>query len=134
MRPSLQSTDPSATLRNLSLIRAALVFGVSAFGVVIWVVHQKSLFPAQPPDPILGYAQIGVAIAALAFALITRARVPQATEVSTLASRLLICWAVGEGAALFGGVVFLLGGDLRPYLIGLVAMFSVLALTPIPRR
>jgi hypothetical protein len=134
MRTAPQPVDQAGALRSLVLIRAALIGGVLMFGGVIWFLHRENRFPTQPADPTFVYLQIAAAIGAVVFALAWRARLAATSDAMILMSRLLICWAVGEGAGLFGAVVFLISGELRPYLIGLIAMFIVYGLTPIRRR
>jgi hypothetical protein len=119
---------------QLPILRAALVVGVLMFGVVIVLVHRNNAFPTNPQPPELVYAQLAASIGAVVVALVMRQRIVAESNEQTQAARLIACWAVGEGAALFGGVLFMIGGDVRPYLIGLMAMAIVLARLPLPRR
>lgn len=115
------------------LIRAGLWFGVLAFGVVIWFVHRAGTFPVSQPQTSLQYAQAALSVAAVLFALTRRRRVLEAPDLATRAALTISFWAVGEGAALLGGVIYLLSNDARSYGLGLLAMLTVFVLVPLPR-
>jgi len=48
-------------------------------------------------------------------------------------AKVLILWAVGEGAALFGGVLYLLTNEPQWYGLGLLAMLTNFVLVPARR-
>jgi hypothetical protein len=118
----------------LLIMRAAFVSGVLMFGAVIWFLHQNHSFPTRPQPPALAYAQIALSIGAVIFAFVSRGRIAREPNEEIRDAQLLIRWALGQGAALMGGVVFLLSGDVQPYLIGVLAMFISFALLPIRQR
>ena len=115
----------------VQLIRLALITGVLMFGAVILFVHrQPSWKPGVLPSAI-GYALLAYAIVAVLVARAMRGRVLREPEPQRRASLLLIGWAVGEGAALLGAVIFFVTGQGQWYLLGLLAMLTVFAFLPI---
>ena len=116
------------------LIRAALWCGVLAFGAVIWFVHQRGLFPTKPQPTAMIAAQAALSVLAVVVALATRGRAINGPDLASRASSTIQLWAIGEGAALFGGVIFLLSGDAQWYGLGLLSMLTVFVLVPLPRQ
>jgi len=115
----------------VQLIRLALITGVLMFGAVMLFVHrQPSWKPGVLPSAI-GYALLAYAIVAVLVARAMRGRVLREPEPQRRASLLLIGWAVGEGAALLGAVIFFVTGQGQWYLLGLLAMLTVFAFLPI---
>jgi len=115
----------------VQLIRLALITGVLMFGAVILFVHrQPSWKPGVLPSAI-GYALLAYAIVAVLVARAMRGRVLREPDPQRRASLLLIGWAVGEGAALLGAVIFFVTGQGQWYLLGLLAMLTVFAFLPI---
>jgi len=120
-----------ASPQPVQLIRLALITGVLMFGAVILFVHrQPSWKPGVLPSAI-GYALLAYAIVAVLVARAMRGRVLREPEPQRRASLLLIGWAVGEGAALLGAVIFFVTGQGQWYLLGLLAMLTVFAFLPI---
>jgi Na+-transporting NADH:ubiquinone oxidoreductase subunit NqrE len=115
------------------VIRIAMAVGVATFIVVAGVLQGKGQL-AVPPAATLAklktamYVAVGVA-AAIVMAL--RVRIESATPAMRRALA-VVAWAVGEFAALFGGVVFLVGGDWRLVLPGALVFAMSLAVVPIP--
>jgi hypothetical protein len=115
----------------VQLIRLALIAGVLMFGAVALFVHrQPSWKPGMVPSAI-GYALLAYAIVAVSIARAMRGRVLREPDPQRRASLLIIGWAVGEGAALFGAVIFFVTGQGQWYLLGLLAMLGVFAFLPI---
>ncbi len=123
-----QQLNPSA------VIRAALWLGVLAFGAVIWFVHQRGLFPTKPQPAAMMAAQAALCVLAVVIAFARRGRAISAPDLPTRATSTIQLWAIGEGAALFGGVIFLLSGDAQWYGLGLLSMLTVFVLVPLPRQ
>jgi len=120
-----------ASPQPVQLIRLALITGVLMFGAVMLFVHrQPSWKPGVLPSAI-GYALLAYAIVAVLVARAMRGRVLREPEPQRRASLLLIGWAVGEGAALLGAVIFFVTGQGQWYLLGLLAMLTVFAFLPI---
>lgn len=127
----------AAPVRNpIIAIRAALLAGVLLFGAVCWfVVRQRGGGPMPGVDtsafsvlrvmvPVLGFAALSVAIA-------IRVVIARTREEARRNSLRIIAWAVGEAAALAGGVYFLELGDPRLYLIGATAMLATFIVVPL---
>jgi hypothetical protein len=126
---------PSSTAQ-LSIIRVAMLAGVLMFGgVVLWLRRGGSAADVEPS--VIGHVRVlaavwlAVSVSGLAalFALTSR-------EVNEGRRRTLsiIAWALGEGAALAGGVVFLVAGDARWYLGGVFVLLLAFILFPARRR
>ena len=84
----------------LGLIGIALWLGVLAFGVVVWFVHRAGTFPIRPAQTPLTYAQLGVCVLAVVFALAMRGGIRRMDDGPERNSKILSVWACGEGAAL----------------------------------
>jgi Na+-transporting NADH:ubiquinone oxidoreductase subunit NqrE len=115
------------------VIRIAMAVGVATFIVVAGVLHGKGQLTAPPAATLSKlktamYVAVGVA-AAIVMAL--RLRIESASPAMRRALA-VVAWAVGEFAALFGGVVFLVGGDWRLVLPGALVFAMSLAVVPIP--
>ena len=115
----------------VQLIRLALIAGVLMFGAVTLFVHRQPTWtPGMLPSAV-GYALLAYAIIAVAIARAMRGRVLREADPGRRASLLITGWAVGEVAGLFGAVIFFLTGQGQWYLLGLLAMLTVLAFLPI---
>ena len=119
----------------LAVIRIAMLVGVLLFGAVIWFLQGRPGW--APPTPaslptlrVAVFAAWGLAAVVL-LALRVRAARPGGAARGTLS---LVAWAVGEGAALMGGVYYFLSGDARWFLGGLFVMLASFLLFPVPRR
>ena len=117
----------------LALIGTALWLGVLAFGVVVLFVHRAGTFPIRPAQAPLAYAQLGVCVLAVVFALAMRGAIRGMDEGPERNSKILSVWACGEGAALFGGVLFLLSNEAQWYGVGLLSMLTTWVLVPLRR-
>jgi ABC-type Mn2+/Zn2+ transport system permease subunit len=71
-------------------------------------------------------------VVAVLLLLVLRARLARLTE-SAGRSVLIIAWAIGEAAALFGGVYYFLSGEPQWFIIGLFLMLASFILFPIRR-
>jgi hypothetical protein len=106
----------------IHIIRYALIAGVLLFGAVILFVHSLPNWkPAALPSAV-GYAQAACAVFGVLFARAMRGRVAAESDLQRRVSLLVTGWAVGEGAALFGGAIFFITGQSQWYLLGLLGM------------
>ena len=130
--PARQPPSADATL---ALIRISLLLGVLLFGAVSWFVHRNPSWRPSDADalPVLRRVMLAVWVLAVAALLAVRPRLERLTG-GARRSTLVIAWAIGEGAALFGGVYFYLSGDALSFLGGLVVMMAALLLFPIRRE
>ena len=119
----------------LALIRISLLLGVLLLGAVSWFLHRDP--SRQPNDPgslvALQRVMVGVWVLAIVTLLALRPRLSRLTG-QARRSFLLVMWALGEGAALIGGVHYYLSGDARSFLGGLVVMLGAFLLFPIRRE
>jgi hypothetical protein len=124
-------TPPVSTL---AITRIALLMGVLAFGGITYVVQRNETWTAAEPELLgtLRIAMLATWVVAVVLLLVLRARLATLTEVAGR-SMLLIAWAVGEGAALFGGVYYFLSGDATWFIIGLFIMLASFILFPLRR-
>ena len=117
----------------LPLIGIALWLGAVAFGGVVWFIHRAGTFPVRAPQAPLTYAQLGVSVAAVVLALALRGDIRRMDDGPERRSKILSVWACGNGAALFGAVLFLLSNETQSYALGLLAMLTTFVLVPLRR-
>ncbi|MBW7932791.1 MAG: hypothetical protein H3C62_04095 [Gemmatimonadaceae bacterium] len=103
---------PLAADKQLLVIRVAMTAGVVTFLVVAWIVSSRSAAPMLTPDRVrilttVMYAAVGLAAAGIMALRLRLASVSPAMRRSLS----VVAWAVGEFAAIFGGVLLLLTGD-----------------------
>jgi hypothetical protein len=123
---------PQTSAATLFIIRLSLVAGVAMFGAATWFLYSRGRQPAGP-DATLDWLVIGVwAVAAVGLMLLSRRyrAAPRRTDRVSLA---IIGWALGEMAAMFGGVHYFLTGSALRYGYGLLIFCISLMLFPIPR-
>jgi hypothetical protein len=124
----------NALIAPLVLIRLALAGGVFLFGAVGWFVHHRPGWTSAPSLPAaIRYLQVALAVSAVFAALVLRGRVANEPDPAKQNSLLITGWAIGESAALLGGVIFFLTPEWQWYALGLVAMFASFRLLPIRR-
>ena len=117
---------------TMAIIRISLLMGVLLFGAVSWFLHRDPSRERADPESLAALRRAMLAVWVLAIAAILALR-PRLGRVTGEARRsfLLIVWAIGEGAALIGGVHYFLGGDPLSFLGGLVVMLGAFLLFPI---
>lgn len=126
-RPIPPGTKP------LFLIRVAMTTGVIVFVLVGWYVssNRTELF-GSPADlrrlTTVMYTSVGLAAAAI---MALRLRIAS-VELQAQRALSVVAWAVGEFAALFGGVMLFITGDWRPALPGALVFALALAAVRIP--
>jgi hypothetical protein len=74
-----------------------------------------------------------VSVLAVAFALAMRGGIRRMDDGPERNSKVISVWACGEGAALFGGVLFLLSNEAQWYAVGLLSMLTTYVLVPLRR-
>jgi hypothetical protein len=126
---------PSATdvsPRTLHIIRAALFAGIAVFGVVIWRFLPRSSFGTV--EPALASILTWTFYALCAFAIIgtvyLRAASNRAVGFAARASITIAAWALTEGVALFGGILWILTGRPTAFFVG--AALFVISATAVP--
>lgn len=124
---------PSA--RVLFLIRLAMAVGVVTFILVAWFLRTRAdTMPSVPTDTLATLTTVMYTAVTLAAAvvLLIRLRLADATP-DARRSLSIAGWAVGEFAAIFGGVLFLLAGAWPLVLPGALVFALSLAAIPLPR-
>jgi hypothetical protein len=118
------------------MIRLAMLAGVLIFGGVVW--WQRREGGGSVPDAAfaknlrtLAIVWIAVAVTGIAalFAFVSRQLPEERRRMFSI-----LAWALGEGAALAGGVVYLLAGDARWYLAGVFVLLVAFIVFPARRR
>lgn len=124
------SGRPQLTAPKLRIIRYAMLVMLLGFGAFAYYQPQT---PAPGDDQanlgmlrLVGFALCAGALVAIAVMRGVRAKAEPAAR-PTFA---LVGSAVGEGAALFGAVYMLLGGDPLPYGIGILIFLASWTLLP----
>ncbi|MHB0962124.1 MAG: hypothetical protein ACYC5V_02820 [Gemmatimonadaceae bacterium] len=124
---------PAPSAKVFFLIRLAMTVGVITFIAIAWFIQGRGEVPVRPVSTLTAlttamYTAVGIA-AAVVMAL--RLRIASA-EPAMRRSLSVVAWAVGEFAALFGGVMVFLTGDLRLALPGALVFALALAAVRIP--
>jgi hypothetical protein len=127
--------DPltSAHRARLGAIRLAMLAGVLVFGAVVWFMRRNGSAPAATSTAILetiSYAAIGIGLVGIVVLWRVLARATTAGKYANIA---VMGWALGELAALGGGVHFFLTGDPTRYVIGVMVMLMSFVLIPLRR-
>ena len=115
---------PAAGL--LRVIRASLLLTVSAVAVAAVLTHD-----ADPLEAAFAWVGGAMAAGAVLVALVLRPRAERPPR-GAAATLTILGWAVGEGAALLGWILHLMGAPLAWAFPGTAAFLVVLALLPIP--
>ncbi len=129
-----QRPTPDPAVKNLAIVRIAILAGILAFGGVIWFVQRDpSWTPTTPQFPVQPIA-MGLWAAAIAGVIGLRAAWGRTTDVKRRVHFSIMAIAVAEAPALYGAVVYFLSGDARLYLTGVFLMLTTLLLFPIARH
>ena len=125
---------PAPTAKTFFLIRATMVAGVVAFMAGLWVARGRGQAAVVPSASLatlttVMYTSVGLAAAAI---MLLRLRLASSTD-EMRRSLSVVGWAVGEFAALFGGVMFFLTGEWRLVFPGALVFAIALAAVPLPR-
>lgn len=121
---------------HLAVIRLAMLVGVLLFGGIIWFLRREGSVTPLDAGAAEGARLIAVvwlvgSIAGLVAMLALSNRNIAEARRRTLS---ILAWALGEGAALAGGVVYLMAGDARWYLGGLFVLLASFVLFPARAR
>ncbi len=124
---------PAPSAKVFFLIRLAMTVGVITFIAIAWFLQGRGEIPARSVSSLTAlttamYTAVGIAAAVI---MALRLRIASA-EPAMRRSLSVVAWAVGEFAALFGGVMVFLTGDLRLALPGALVFALALAAVRIP--
>lgn len=116
------------------VIRTALVTGVVLFGLIIWYLSGQRTMEAVGPDleRILQLAFGALALGGLGAVAAVRSAQSRASRLSQRGTLAIVAWAIGEGVALFGGVIYLLTTEPALYIVGLAVFLATLLMVPSP--
>jgi hypothetical protein len=121
--------------RSLFIIRTALMTGVFLFAAVAFFGPRFGVMPQADLNPMIGqlrYALWGAMAVAMVAALLLRSRV-ESVRPEKQGALLIIGWALGEMAALFGSAMYMAGGGSTLLSLGLMTFVFTLVILPIPR-
>ena len=123
-----QPVDPFA----LRIIRLALLGGVLVFGVAIaWMTGREGFTADASLGGVLRLAFLVLTLGTLA--ALTAVRTAQArADADRRGTFAIVGWALGESVALFGGVAWLLAGEMLLYLTGVGVLLVAFLLVPAP--
>jgi hypothetical protein len=125
-------------VRQVFLIRIALILGVTVFAALTVVQRTQGMIPdATDPEMLrtlqmIRYAGWAYSAFAVAWAFYFRTRVESAMTAPEIHKALIIGWAPSEGAALLGVVQYFLGAPFWAMAIGILSFAVALLLLPIP--
>lgn len=130
----MTANRPPSPATSLAIIRISLLVGVLLFGAVTYYVQRGEEWRPTPADDLstLRLVMLSTWVVAVALLLVLRVRLGGLAEPAAR-SMLIVAWAIGEGAALFGGVYYFLSGEPPWFIIGLFLMLSSFILFPIRR-
>jgi hypothetical protein len=128
----LPGNIPNAAV--LRIVRLALLASVLIFGFVALLVHRSGSGPIESPIDFGLIRMIFLAIfAAIAILLIVlRSTLERAPTYERRASLAIMAWALGESAAIMGGVFWFLSGSAGLYTIGLAVFLLGLVTIGVP--
>jgi hypothetical protein len=122
-----------ARTRTLGIIRMSFLAGVLLFGAVVWFLHRQpgyvvdgSMEPLRPVMPFVLLTFIAAIVA-------VRVYLSRITDELQLNNFRLIGWAIGEAAALCGGVFYFNTNDPRFFIMGLFVQLASFVVVPLRR-
>jgi hypothetical protein len=121
---------PPAKQRPASMqsIRLSLLIGVLMFGAVSLFIHRQPNWTAGTVPTAVVYAFVPYAILAVLVAAVLRGRVGREPDLPRRATLLLIGWAVGESAGLFGTIIYYVNNQAQWWALGILAMLASFAM------
>lgn len=118
-------------MNPMVIIRIAMLSGVLMFGAVVWFIRRSSTPDFDPAGlNTLLWGARAVWGASMAACLVLFLALRNARRVQQVRTLSLVGWAAGEAVPLMGGVIWLLTGNSRWYLLGVV--YLVLTLLAFP--
>jgi len=122
---------PGPRPTQLRVIRMALLGPVILFGGIVTVmVGNEPPRAPQMAQPLV-YVNMAYLIGAALGIMYFQRRHAAERDASRRTTFNIIAWAIGESAALFGAVHYLLVGSPIPYLVGLATMVASFVLVPV---
>jgi hypothetical protein len=116
--------------RTLALIRIALLVGVLVFGGIIWYFRRSgdTTYPVNPHGlRVAGQAVWGlVTLGTLGLFLAAGRATPERRSMYSV-----IAWALGEATAIYGGLFWMMLGDMQWYLYGVACLLLTYFIFPV---
>ncbi len=141
--PSHPSNSAATKRQSLILILTSLPLGVSLFAAIAYALRlgERSSSTAPLTEIWAVGTVVSLLLAFIIWGRLVRLHLPAAgfegdpepATLNQLQTGLIICMALVEGMALFGIIVYILGGGLLPAVTGVVMIWTVLFLLW-PRR
>jgi hypothetical protein len=124
-------------VKQLFIIRIALIMGVTMFAVLTVAMRQSGNLPEPDASTLeriayMRYGVWGLSAFAVVWALLWKGRAEAAMSEQGAASSMIIAWAPGEGTAILGVVTHFLGGPIATMAFGILAFIIVLLIARIP--
>ncbi|HEU4455755.1 MAG TPA: hypothetical protein VFR81_22010 [Longimicrobium sp.] len=123
-----------ATPMTLFIIRASFLTAVLVFGGITYYIHSQEPPPSTVDPDTLRWGVLGIwgAITLALVVLSTRYRRP--APYTQRVGMAIAGWALGEAAALVGGVDYFLTGIPDRYGVGVLIFVVALVMFPIPQE
>ncbi|HUF30546.1 MAG TPA: hypothetical protein VMM77_07750 [Gemmatimonadaceae bacterium] len=132
--PRMRASGSPPPASSLAVVRIALLMGVLMFGAVTYYIQRGANWEPAAPDVLNTLHVVVLVVLVLAVVLLLVLRMRPAPHGHTAGRPMLILpWAIGEAAALFGGVYYFLSGNAQWFIIGLFVMLASFILFPIRR-
>lgn len=116
--------------KTLALIRIALLVGVLAFGGIIWFIRRTGDAP-YTIDPhglrVAGQAVWGLMTLGTLGLFLAAGKAPPERR----ATFSVIAWALGEATAIYGGLFWMMLGDMQWYLYGVACLLLTYFIFPV---
>jgi hypothetical protein len=128
---------PRAAATQVLILRFAMLSGLLLFGAATWFTARQGRVASLEPERATLFAYIFAALAAGALAGMIAIRSRLANQIANsgtpkqAVSLYLIGYAMAEGAGLFGGVVWFLGGSPQLYIAGLLLLAAGFQVLPV---
>jgi uncharacterized membrane protein len=132
MPPTPYPDGPPALV--MRIIRIAIAFPVLAFAAISWYLWRSGsrMPPLEPNNPAYGYVAYAVAVLIVMAMFFLRGRCAGAPARAQRATLTIAGWALGEGAAMMGVVIYFITGEPMRMLPGLAVLVMSLLLFPVP--
>ncbi len=132
VQPHHPQSGPTST--SLFVIRASFLTGVLIFGGITYYIHSQSAPAFATDHETLTWIVLGAWGVITAALVVLSRQVRRPAAYAQRATLSIVGWALGEMAALLGGVHYFLTGNPDRYGLGLLIFVIALVMFPIPRE
>jgi hypothetical protein len=122
--------SPQHERLSLNIVRLALVMGVISFGVVAFTLERSGGSRLGSPEALAIFRAVAIGLLALGLGafVVIRSRIGDVTDPGKQRTMCIIGYALCEAPALAGGVIWILGGGLLFYGLGLGLLLAAVTL------